>query len=195
MGWRENMQRESQNKHFYPYAQKEQKEQKPGNETRKNSFATIATIATNPPKVQKLQDELNYLWDKAWKLADWIDDPESDIPWQERAVRVPEVLEMGRQIDRLKEQQNNPVNDCTGWLKRDSGSVNQSEYIPLPKIFSPQESQKIDPDTCPARCKRTGKCYGSVYFTGKAGQSATCTEKQCPWIEQLNQYYNNKEEV
>jgi len=49
-----------------------------------------------------LQLELNYLWDKAWNLADWIDDADSKIDWRERTKYVPEVLKMSARIGELE---------------------------------------------------------------------------------------------
>ncbi|CCK82399.1 uncharacterized protein TOL2_C42430 [Desulfobacula toluolica Tol2] len=34
--------------------------------------------------------------------------------------------------------------------------------------------------TCPACCKRTGKCYGKAYFDGKPGKARPCVPRQCP---------------
>ncbi len=49
-----------------------------------------------------LQQQHDALWQKADELADWIDDPGSDIPWQERAAKVPELQEMSLREDNLK---------------------------------------------------------------------------------------------
>ncbi|MDY6830984.1 MAG: hypothetical protein SWC96_03955 [Thermodesulfobacteriota bacterium] len=39
-------------------------------------------------------------------------------------------------------------------------------------------------DYCPARCKRTGLCYGRAYFEGKAdGSGRICNPSACPWAE------------
>ena len=48
------------------------------------------------------------LWDRAWALSKWIDNPNSDAPWQERAARVPELMQM---TDRLKEIEAMPTPD------------------------------------------------------------------------------------
>jgi hypothetical protein len=46
-----------------------------------------------------------------------------------------------------------------------------------------------DAETCPARCKRSGKCYGTAYFDGKAGKALQCIRKKCPWREQLKKRF------
>jgi len=102
MGWRENMGIERKNEHFKPYEQKPQKPQKVAKKDKKSSFAHIAYIADRNQKVKTLQDELNYLWDKAWTLADWIDDANSKVDWKERIKFVPEVFKMSARIGELE---------------------------------------------------------------------------------------------
>ena len=35
-------------------------------------------------------------------------------------------------------------------------------------------------EDCPARCKRSDKCFGTAYFAGKPGKAEHCSEQQCP---------------
>lgn len=42
--------------------------------------------------------------------------------------------------------------------------------------------------SCPAQCKRSGKCYGIAYFDAKPGKALLCISDQCPWSDQLKQY-------
>ena len=102
MGWRENMGTEIKNEHFKTYDQKPQKPQKVIKKEKKRSFVGSVGIVAKTQKVKTLQDELNYLWDKAWSLADWIDDAESNISWKERTKYVPEVLKMSARIGELE---------------------------------------------------------------------------------------------
>lgn len=102
MGWRENMGTESKNEHFKTYIQKVQKVQKGEKKEKNKAFVPFVGFVGKSQEVKNLQNEITYLWEKAWKLADWIDDPESKIPWQERTKYVSEVLKMGREIDNLK---------------------------------------------------------------------------------------------
>jgi hypothetical protein len=44
---------------------------------------------------------------------------------------------------------------------------------------------KIDPAVCPARCKRSGLCYGRAWFLGKSGPAMPCDSKQCRWEKSL----------
>ena len=41
---------------------------------------------------------------------------------------------------------------------------------------------------CPARCKRSGKCYGKAYFDAKPGKALLCIAGQCPWSNKLEEY-------
>ena len=105
MSWRKNMGVESENEHFTPYAQKPQKPQKVRKKIKNNSFEAFESIEAKSQKVKTLQEKIDILWNHATKLADWIDDENSNIPWQDRAARVPELQKMSLEIDRLKAKQ------------------------------------------------------------------------------------------
>lgn len=53
---------------------------------------------------KSLDETINILWDKAIKLADWIENPDSDISLQKRTKYVPKLLEMSEQISELEKQ-------------------------------------------------------------------------------------------
>lgn len=117
---------------------------------------------------KKNNDQINDLWNHADELADWIDNPVSDVPWQERVAKVPELQKMSAEIDRLK---------------------STDDFSPIPK---PHRKVQIDQAACPARCKLTGRCYGIAYFDAKPGKALLCMPDQCLWSEQLKQYFNIK---
>lgn len=54
------------------------------------------------PKNASFQDQIDTLWIQSNKLADWIDNPDSDIPWQKRAARVPVLQRMSKELDKLE---------------------------------------------------------------------------------------------
>lgn len=62
----------------------------------------FADIAHENQKAKTPQQKYDILWKKAWALADWIDDPDSKVPWQERAARVPELQKMSMMIGELE---------------------------------------------------------------------------------------------
>jgi len=138
-------------------------------------------ISENKP----LQQQFDSLWEKAWKLADWIDEPESDIPWQERAAKVPELQEMSAELDRLeaiiKAEKENTI---TPEPLTEDYSNSLEGFSPLPKLPEPKQHHM---DSCPAKCKTTGKCYGIAYFDAKPGKALLCIPDKCPWSGKLKQ--------
>ena len=117
----------------------------------KGNIADIADIAPKIKNEKSIQQQHDHLWQKAWNLADWIDDSLSALPWQERAAKVPELQAMSRELDQLeKAGANPPIN---------------------PKLDIPGQ--------CPARCKQTGKCYAYAIFDGKPGQPIPCNPDTC----------------
>ena len=54
------------------------------------------------PEPPGMGPEYDSLWKKAWALADWIDGPDSDVPWQERTARVPELQKMSMMLSELE---------------------------------------------------------------------------------------------
>jgi len=69
---------------------------------KKNKWQILFEIKTQN---KTIQEKIDILWNQADKLADWIDDSSSTVPWQERAARVPELQEMSLEIDNLITQQ------------------------------------------------------------------------------------------
>ena len=130
-----------------------------------NSLSNISSISS--PKginsKKPLREQIDTLWKKAWALADWMDDSQSGVPWEERAAKIPELSKMTDEIDRLIAQQK-----CS------------SASSPVLKI---EPVKVVEPDTCPAQCKNTGKCYGRAYFNGKPGPAAGCLPDLCGWMQ------------
>jgi hypothetical protein len=58
-----------------------------------------------------------------------------------------------------------------------------------PRPVKPEKKAgiKIDPAVCPARCKRSGLCYGRAWFLGKSGPAMPCNPKQCRWEKSLQE--------
>ena len=69
-----------------------------------NNLSNISNISSHQGINLKktYQQQYDALWKKAWALADWIDDSKSDVPWQERAARVPELQQMSMMIGELE---------------------------------------------------------------------------------------------
>jgi len=49
-----------------------------------------------------LKKKFDILWNQATKLADWIDDEHSDVPWQERTKYVSKLLKISARIGELE---------------------------------------------------------------------------------------------
>ncbi len=56
----------------------------------------------------------------------------------------------------------------------------------MANLDAPQYTQT----NCPARCKRSGKCYGRAWFDAKPGSSQPCIPKQCPWSDKFTKQIN-----
>lgn len=133
------------------------------------------------------QQEHDALWQKADELADWIDDPDSKVAWQERAARVPELQEMAVEIDLLIDKLETQIK--TGFeIMPDGGK----KYKGLDGVWYPYkaklqpEDEAVKPEKCPASCKQTGRCYSTTWFTGKPGPfpGPVCSDTtDCIWIE------------
>ena len=52
------------------------------------------------------------------------------------------------------------------------------------KLFK-KDISNLNIDTCPARCKTTGKCYGKVYFEAKYDKPTYCDRNNCPWADKF----------
>ena len=147
-----------------------------------NKWRIVFEIQTQDKTIQQQFDSL---WETAETLADLIDNPESDVPLQERTTKVPELQEMSAELDRLKaiikaEKENTITPEP---LAEDYSNFLEG-FSPLPKLPEPK---KYHQDSCPAMCKQTGSCHGKAYFDGKPGKALDCIPNQCHWGDQLKQ--------
>lgn len=133
------------------------------------------------------QQEHDALWQKADKLADWIDNPNSEIPWQERTTKITDLQEMSAEIDRLIGELEKQIETGIETLP-DGGK----KYKGLDGVWYPYkaklqpEDEAVKPEKCPASCKQTGRCYSTTWFTGKPGPfpGPVCSDTtDCIWIE------------
>ena len=140
-----------------------------------SNIANIANIAPKikiekaiipPPQPKGLGLVYDDLWQKAWQLANQIDDYRSGIPVEQRRAMLPELNQMRAELSRMESLGVEAPGKAIE-------SVKQVKHI---------EIQEANPDSCPARCKRTGKCYGRAYFDGKSGKAQECTAP-CQWTD------------
>ena len=99
MGWRKMMSRETADTNSNPKSNRSNIRNIQENNPVK---ANIADIAPMVQKVKSPQQKYDALWKKAWALADWIDDSGSDVPWQERTAKVPELQGMSMMLVELE---------------------------------------------------------------------------------------------
>jgi hypothetical protein len=136
-----------------------------------NSANKLPTPAQNIPAPEPagMGAEYESLWHRAWKLADFIDNP-AEAPLAERRARLPELDDLRERMAAIEK----------------AGVVSHGTPAPDPAgTWTPWESigttRDRSPDTCPAMCKRSGKCYARAYFKGKAGKAAECMPDDCQW--------------
>ena len=109
----------------------------------------------------------------------------SDIKIKKQKRR--EAERMGREIKLAlmatpKEKRVEAVRDAawiTG-LTEDGHPVTKEGTLPTTLT---RAVKKQTPEPCPARCKRTGVCYGKTYYTGKPGRGVMCTPGNCKYEE------------
>lgn len=154
-----------------------------------NNLSNISNFSRGQGlKPEKTYQQEHYeLWLQANKLADWIDDSNSEIPWQERTARVPELQEMAVEIDLLIDVLETQIK--TGFEIMPDG---EKKYKGLDGVWYPYkaklqpEDEAVKPEKCPASCKQTGRCYSTTWFTGKPGPfpGPVCSDTtDCIWIE------------
>ena len=123
--------------------------------------------------IENVQKKYDQLWNRAWTLADKIDDYQSGIPVEIRRSMMLELDRMRAELSRLESLGARPHG---GKVE----PVNQAKYSAVLK------EKETNPGVCPARCKQTGKCYGRTWFTGKPGPfpGPICnTVSGCMWLK------------
>jgi hypothetical protein len=131
------------------------------------------------PEPAGMGPEYERIWNQAWELAEWIDNPDG-APIEERRARLPELDDLR---DRMAAIYSNGIN------KPVPLAAPAPETSP-PDTWHTWESTDTatrdrNPESCPARCRRTGKCYALAYFKGKPGPAKDCEPDGCTWrVEQ-----------
>ena len=161
----------------------------PDHNTPKNLFGYYNQI-NNPaaaipaPSPPGMGPEYENLWHRAWELADFIDDPAA-APLAERKAKLPELDRMRERMAEIEKQElTNVSSEQTPTTTSDSEEIKQ---IKPPGTWMPWKSSETTtrdptPENCPAKCKRSGKCYARAYFEGKSGRAAECDPAQCEHI-------------
>lgn len=127
---------------------------------------------TPEPSPADMGPEYERIWNRAWELADWIDDPDG-ATIEARRAKLPELDDLRERMAFICSQRTNkpvppaapdPETSPPGtWMPWKSGTATRGRT----------------PENCPARCKKTGKCHALAYFEGKPGRAAECDVSQC----------------
>jgi hypothetical protein len=130
------------------------------------------------PSPVGLGAEYERLWNEAWRLAEWIDNPKGS-PIAKRRARLPK-------LDRMRERMAEIVRQAVP-----TANPEPSDGLWHPWKSSNTTTGELTLESCPARCKKTGQCYQQAYFTAKPGPfpGPECdTVSSCVWLEK-NQYH------
>jgi hypothetical protein len=153
--------------------------QKPKDKTGVDRKPGSAIPAPSPPGMGPEYDDL---WNRAWGLAEWIDNPDG-APIEERRAKLPELDRLRAEMDAIvqAEKVSNETNGEATTATSDSKEIKQ---IKPPGTWHTWESSSTttrdrSAETCPAQCRKTGKCYARAYFEGKLGRAAECDVGQC----------------
>jgi hypothetical protein len=121
------------------------------------------------------------LWNEAWKLADWIDDPDG-APLADRRAKLPELDDLRERMAEIEKQGGTNVpKPETLTATNDSEEIKQIKQPGTWHTWGASETTTRDrtPENCPAKCKRSGKCYALAYFKGKPGKVKDCDPEDC----------------
>jgi hypothetical protein len=159
-----------------PYTQYTQNTQiRPKQEEKEDSRWWVDSSEPKPEPRQTVQQQYETLWKKAWTLADFVDG--DTALYEERIKRLPELLDMRDELSRLEQAEPQPPGSA-------AEPVQQTD---VPMVHP------TNPDTCPAQCKVSGRCYGLTYFLGKPGGSQDCSEP-CFYASQLETFFKDKKD-
>jgi hypothetical protein len=161
--------------------QKPQKPQKPQKgeahphrevKTKRTEQAPAQNIPA--PEPAGMGPEYERLWNQAWQLGDFIDDPAA-APIEQRRTRLPEMLMLRDRMADLRQVMMD--------IKPHPAKSQDPEEV-WTKWEPAAGREAVTQDQCPARCKRTGKCYGKAWFTGKPGPhpGPECDKDGCSWL-------------
>ena len=128
-----------------------------------------------PPEPNGLGQEDASFWKQALIQADHFDNPDT-TPYDLRESQLSEQMQ---------------ISDCiaatgnTEGIALDSAGPQSKKTDNNTGTLIKYESDNITQENCPARCKRTGKCYGTAWFNAKPGPARPCTSEQCPWADKF----------
>lgn len=118
--------------------------------------------------------------DQAWQMDDFINDPDGASDNKRRA-RLPDLLQKRDRMAKQEQTERRQLSEASvPHVEKnvdDFGTYRWWDSVTTKPIVSQAD--------CPARCKRTGKCYGRAWFDGKPGSSRSCIPHQCAWAKRF----------
>jgi hypothetical protein len=121
------------------------------------------------PEPPGLGPEYHRIWNQAWTLADWIDDPAA-ASLAERKAKLPE-------LDRLRGRMADIERQAVPTSRPETETSLSGIWMPWDSTWT--STRDTNPENCPAKCRRTGKCYALAYFKGKPGPAKDCEPETC----------------
>lgn len=134
------------------------------------------------PEPAGMGPEYDRLWNQAWTLADWIDDPAA-APIEDRRAKLPELDDLR---ERMAAICSNGTNKPVPTAEPDTETSPPGTWMPW------KSSSTTTPDTCPAMCKRSGKCYAGAYFKGKPSRAKDCEPETCIHISSERENHDSQ---
>ncbi|WP_156887660.1 hypothetical protein [Desulfotignum balticum] len=107
-------------------------------------------------------------------MAEWIDNPAA-APIEVRRARLPELDDLRERMAAICASRTNKPVPPAGPEPEPSppGTWHTWESTDTTTAMAPT------PKNCPAKCKRSGKCYAGAYFKGKTGRVKDCEPETC----------------
>jgi hypothetical protein len=127
------------------------------------------------PEPAGLGPRYEALWNQAWTLADYIDNPHGSS-LAERKARLPELNRLRAEMAEIERQAMPPA-------APDPETSPPGTWHTWTPADTRQAVKDRTAENWPARCKRSGKCYARAYYQGKPGRAKDCEPDGCKHIK------------
>jgi hypothetical protein len=135
------------------------------------------------PEPPGIGPEYERIWDQAWTLAEWIDDPDG-ASIEDRRAKLPKLDDLRERMAEIVESGTNVPKSKNPTTTTDSKEIKQIKPPGTWHTWEPTGATTRDRSvgTCPAKCERSGKCFAGAYFKGKPGPVKDCEPEGCRHI-------------
>lgn len=146
-----------------------------------NREKIISELQVPAPSPPDLGPEYNRIWKEAWLLADFVDG--DTAPLADRKARLAE-------LDKLRARMAAIVRIAVPTAGLEPEPSSPGAWMPWESIDTTTRDRT--PESCPARCRQTGKCYAGAYFKGKPGRAKDCEPEACKYISSERERHDSK---